>query len=56
MESNQVKLLKALAKNIRTEKKDRIKVMTSLQAAKILTKQENFTATYSNLRRVVISK
>ncbi len=56
MENNQVKLLKALAKNIRTEKKDRVKVMTSLQSAKILTKHENFTGAYSNLKRVVTSK
>lgn len=56
MENNQVKLLKALAKSIRAEKKDRTKILTSLQSAKILTKNENFTGTYSNLKRVVSTK
>jgi len=56
MENDQIKLLKALAKNIKAEKKDRVKVIKSLQAARILTKNENFTAAYSNLRKVVINK
>lgn len=56
MENHQVKLLKALAKSIRAEKKDRAKILTSLQSAKILTKNENFTGTYSNLKRVVSTK
>lgn len=56
MENDQIKLLKALAKNIKAEKKDRVKVIKSLQSAGILTKNENFTAAYSNLGRVVINK
>ncbi|WP_294248011.1 hypothetical protein [uncultured Chryseobacterium sp.] len=56
MENDQVKLLKDLAKSIKAEKKDRAKVIKSLQSAKILTKKENFTAAYSNLRRVVTNK
>ncbi|MGG7468059.1 hypothetical protein [Chryseobacterium arthrosphaerae] len=56
MENNQVKLLKALAKSIKTEKKDRAKALSSLQSAKILTKKENFTGAYSNLKRVVSNK
>lgn len=53
MAANQIELLTALAKKIETEKKDRAKVITSLQSAKILTKSENFTKNYSNLKKVV---
>ena len=53
MAANQIELLTALAKKIETEKKDRAKVIASLQAAKILTKSENFTKSYSNLKKVV---
>lgn len=53
MEANQVKLLASLAKKIKYEKKDRAKVVASLQSAKILTKNENFTGHYSNLKKVV---
>jgi hypothetical protein len=55
METNQIKLLTSLAKTIKAEKKDRVKVVASLQSAKILTKSENFTAHYSNLAKVVTS-
>lgn len=54
METNQVKLLTSLAKKIKTEKKDRAKVVASLQSAKILTKNEKFTNKYSNLNKVVL--
>lgn len=53
MKTNQVKLLTSLAKKIKSEKKDRAKVVASLQSAKILTKKENFTGHYSNLKKVV---
>ena len=53
MAANQIELLTALAKKIKTEKKDRAKVIASLQSAKILTKSENFTGYYSNLKKVV---
>lgn len=53
MEANQVKLLASLAKRIKSEKKDRAKVVATLQSAKILTKNENFTGHYSNLKKVV---
>ena len=53
MEANQVKLLGILAKNLKAQKKDKAQVIASLQSAKILTKQGNFTGTYSNLSRVV---
>lgn len=53
MESNQVRLLTLLAKKIKSEKKDRGRIVTSLQSAKILTKKENFTGHYSNLKKVV---
>ncbi len=53
MAANQVELLTVLARKIKAEKKDRAKVIASLQSAKILTKGENFTGHYSNLRKVV---
>jgi hypothetical protein len=53
METNQIKLLTALAKKIKREKKERSQIILTLQAAKILTKNENFTSHYSNLKRVV---
>ena len=53
METNQVKLLASLAKKIKSEKRDRTTVVTSLQSARILTKKENFTGHYSNLKKVV---
>ena len=53
MEANQIRLLIRLAKKIKSEKKDRAKIVTSLQSAKILTKKENFTNHYSNLKKVV---
>lgn len=52
MEEKQIKLLKALAKKIKTEKKERTHVIASLQSAKILTKGENFTGHLKNLDRV----
>lgn len=56
MKTNQVKLLASLAKKIEKEKKERSKIILTLQSAKILTKSENFTGHYSNLERVVVSK
>lgn len=56
MVNNQIKLLKALAKNIKEERVDRKKVVTSLQSAKILNKKENFTGTYGNLKRLISAK
>ena len=52
MEANQIKLLKDLAKKIKSEKKDRTTVVASLQSAKILTKGENFTGHLKNLEKV----
>ena len=53
MEKKQIKLLTALAKKLKAEKKNRAKVVASLQAAKILTKNGNFTGHYSSLNRAV---
>lgn len=53
--TDQIKLLGTLAKEIRTKEKDRDKVVASLQSAKILTKQENFTGKFNHLKRVVTS-
>ncbi len=52
MEEKQIQLLKALAKKIKSEKKERTLVIASLQSAKILTKGENFTGHLKNLDRV----
>jgi N-glycosylase/DNA lyase len=52
MEEKQIKLLKALAKKIKSEKKERTVVVASLQSAKILTKGEKFTTHLKNLDRV----
>ena len=52
MEENQIKLLTTLAKKIKSEEKDRTKVLASLQSAKILTKGGNFTAHFKNLNKV----
>ncbi len=52
MEEKQLKLLKALAKRIKSEKKERTIVIASLQSAKILTKKENFTSHLKNLDKV----
>lgn len=54
MKSNQVKLLNTLAKEIKSEKKDKAKVAATLQSAKILTKRGNFTSKFSNLNRVAV--
>jgi hypothetical protein len=56
MEANQIKLLSSLAKKIKTEKKDKVRVVASLSSAKILTKSGNFTTHFSNLKRAVASK
>ena len=53
MEINQAKLLVSLAKKIQSEKKDRNKIVVSLNSAKILTKKENFTKHYSNLEKAI---
>jgi hypothetical protein len=52
MEEKQLKLLRALAKKIKSEKKERAAVVASLQSAKILTKNENFTGHLKNLDKV----
>jgi len=53
METKQIGLLTALAKKIKTERKEIAKVISSLQSAKILTKRGNFTAHYQTLKKVV---
>jgi len=53
MENNQIKLLSELAKHIGSKKKTREQVVVSLTSAKILTKKENLTNNFSNLKKVV---
>lgn len=55
MESNQIKLLSALAKKLKSEEKNKAKALTSLQSAKILDKNGRFTKPYKNLEKVVLS-
>ncbi len=56
METNQVELLKILAKKIKSEKRHKEDVLLSLQSAKILTKQGNFTGHFRHLNQVFSSK
>ncbi len=55
MESNQLKLLSALAKRLKVEKKDKETAIASLQSAKILDKNGSFTKQYSNLEKIAVS-
>jgi hypothetical protein len=55
MEEKQVALLTVLAEKLKTEKKDKARVVASLQSAKILTKSGNFTEHYSSLKKVEIN-
>jgi hypothetical protein len=55
VETNQLKLLAQLAKQIKTEEKDKTKIITTLQHAGILTKQGNFTVNYKLLNKVFVS-
>jgi DNA-binding IclR family transcriptional regulator len=55
MESNQIILLTDLAKRTKAEKKNKKRVVATLQSAKILTKSGNFTTYFSNLNKVVSS-
>lgn len=52
MEEKQLELLKVLARKIKLEKKERSNVIASLQSAKILTKNGNFTGHLKNLDKV----
>lgn len=52
METNQMKLLKSLARKVGAQRRDRAKVVASLHSAGILTKQGNFTSHYGNLKKV----
>jgi|688.fasta_scaffold1019208_2 hypothetical protein len=56
MENKQIKLLATLAKEIRAEKKDKVKIMETLQSAKILTRSGNLSGPYRNLNRVTTDK
>lgn len=53
--TDQIKLLNTLAKKIKSENKDRGEVVSSLQSAKILTKNENFTGYYTHLNKIIIT-
>lgn len=52
MYNTQHKLLTDLAQKIKTEKRTRKTVIISLQSAKILTKNENFSTHFKELEKV----
>jgi hypothetical protein len=52
MENNQAKLLKALAKKLRGEKKTKEEILKSFVSAGILGWDSKFTENYPNLRRI----
>jgi hypothetical protein len=52
MEAKQIELLTILAKKIKRKRRTTAKVVASLQSAKILTKNGNFTAHYNSLNKV----
>jgi hypothetical protein len=54
MKKDQIKLLASLAKEIKEESKNKAHALLTLQCAKILTKQGNFSGKYSNLNRIVV--
>jgi len=54
MEKNQSKLLQALAKQIKSETKDKNAVVHTLQSAKIINKSGEFTPTYSTIKKYSI--
>ena len=53
MEANQIKLLESLAKKIKSQSRDKSAAIASLHAAKILTKNGEFSKNYPNLKRAV---
>lgn len=54
MKPNQIKLLNNLAKELKIEVRDKASIEKTLRAAKILTKQGNFTSHYSQLRKLQV--
>lgn len=52
MKYDQIKLLNALAKEIKIEVKEPATIQKTFQAAKILTKQGKFTSHFSQLRKL----
>jgi len=53
MYNNQIKLLTTLAKKIRSEQKDRDKIIVTFKSARILNAKGNLTAHYSNLEKAL---
>lgn len=53
MTRDQIKLLSRLAKDLKERKKTKKEVVASLQAARILTKGNQFTGHYKHLNKVV---
>ena len=53
MNTNQKRLLSDLAKQIKTEPKNRARIVGSLKSAKIITKTEKLSNHYSNLEKAL---
>jgi hypothetical protein len=53
MQDKQIKLLRALGKRLLKEKRSPEQSLLSLQEAKILDKQGNFTRPYRNLAKLI---
>ena len=55
-QNKQIKLLKELAITIKKQNRTKENIITSLQSAKILTKNKNFTNHLKNLNKLFISQ
>ena len=56
MHEDQVKILLALARRKKKEKRTNLEVLSFLQSAKILAKDNNFTKHYSNIKKALAAR
>lgn len=54
-ETDDIKLLKSLAEEIKAEERTKDEALASLQGAGILTKKGNFTKNFKELKKVAVS-
>ena len=55
MENNQAKLVLALAKRLKSEKKEKAKIITSFKLAGILDKNNNISKNYPTIKKAIES-
>jgi hypothetical protein len=55
MENNQAKLLLALAKRLKSEKKEKTKIINSFKMAGILDKNNNISKNYPTIKKAIES-